>query len=57
MKKLWLAVALALPLGACTSADTTAPTPAAADEVAPDPGAVTVTTSGSVQVGVKSSTR
>jgi hypothetical protein len=57
MKKLWLVAAMALFLGACASADKTAPATADDDEVAADPGAVTVTTSGRVQVGVRSSIR
>jgi heat shock protein HslJ len=57
MKKLTLAVAVALLLCACESVDTTAPVTAAGQEQAADPNAVTVTTSGSVEVGVKSSSR
>jgi uncharacterized lipoprotein YmbA len=57
MKNLWLAAVAALQLSACASAQTTAPATTASEAAVADPNAPTITTSGSVEVGVRSSTR
>jgi uncharacterized lipoprotein YbaY len=57
MTKLWLALAAVLLLAACASTEAPPPAPTDEEKVAADPNAVTVTTSGSVKVGVKSSSR